>query len=105
MGVSGNGAIVNNSSNSPNQVLRNVTLTGNTTFGGSGGWDVHSSGNATSDATLNTSGNPWKLTKVGANTVTIFGAQVDNALGDLQFGARVIGGWEQPRGIEQRPFG
>lgn len=25
---------------------------------------------------------------------------VDSALGDLQFGARVLGGWEQPHGIE-----
>ncbi len=25
--------------------------------------------------------------------------EVDNSLGDLQFGARVLGGWEQPHGI------
>jgi hypothetical protein len=33
--------------------------------------------------------------------------EIDNALGDLQFGARVLGGWEQPHGIEltvSRPF-
>jgi hypothetical protein len=26
--------------------------------------------------------------------------EIDNALGDLQFGASVLGGWEQPHGIE-----
>src|SRR5207248_2288064 len=41
-GVAGNGAITSSGTNQT-KVLRNVTLTGNTTFGGSGDWDIHSS--------------------------------------------------------------
>ena len=89
-GVGGNGAIVNNSTNSPNQILRNVTLAGNTTFGGTSGWDIHSTGNAAFDATLSTSGNAYKLTKVGDNTVSVFGALVDNALGDIDVQAGTL---------------
>jgi autotransporter-associated beta strand protein len=89
-GVGSNGAIVNNSTNSPNQILRNVTLADDTTFGGYSDWDIHSSGNPTSDATLSTSGNAYKLTKLGTNTVTIFGAQVDNALGDIDVKAGTL---------------
>ncbi|HVM50059.1 MAG TPA: autotransporter-associated beta strand repeat-containing protein, partial [Candidatus Acidoferrum sp.] len=82
-GVGGNGAIVNNSTNSPNQILRNVTLSGPTTFGGYSDWDIHASANPAQDATLSTSGTAYNLTKVGTNTVTIFGAVVDGALGDI----------------------
>jgi autotransporter-associated beta strand protein len=89
-GVGGNGAIVNNSTNSPNQILRNVTLAGNTTFGGYSDWDIHSSANPASDATLSTMGNSYNLTKVGTNTLTIFGAQVDGALGDIGIQAGTI---------------
>ena len=86
-GVGGNGAIVNNSTNSPNQILRNVTLAGNTTFGGYSDWDIHSSGNPAQDAALSTSGNAFKVTKVGTNSVTIFGAVVDGSLGDIDIQA------------------
>ena len=82
-GVGDSGAIVNNSTNSPNMILRNVTLAGNTTFGGYSDWDIHASANPAADATLSTSGSSYNLTKVGTNTVTIFGAQVDGALGDI----------------------
>jgi autotransporter-associated beta strand protein len=82
-GVGGNGAIVNNSTNAPNMILRNVTLAGNTTFGGYYDWDIHSSANPAADATLSTGGNPYKLTKVNTNTLTLFGAVVDGALGDI----------------------
>ena len=86
-GVNGNGAIVNNSTNAPNQILRNVTLAGHTTFGGATNWDIHSSGNPVADATLSTAGSAYKLTKVGAGSVTIFGANVDGALGDIDIQA------------------
>ncbi|HZM03382.1 MAG TPA: autotransporter-associated beta strand repeat-containing protein, partial [Candidatus Saccharimonadales bacterium] len=82
-GVGGNGAIVNNGASNATQVLRVVTLAGNTTFGGSNGWGIHSSGNAASDASL-TSANPANLlTKVGTNTVTLFGVTVDNSVGNI----------------------
>ena len=89
-GVGGNGAIVNNSTNAATQILRNVTLTGNTTFGGFSDWDIHSSGNPVSDATLSTGGNNFKVTKVGTNTVTVFGAQVDGSLGDIDIQAGTL---------------
>jgi autotransporter-associated beta strand protein len=89
-GVSSSGAIVNNNTNSPNMMLRNVTLAGPTTFGGYYDWDIHSTANPAADATLSTSGNPYKLTKVGTNTVTLFGAQVDGALGDIDVQAGTL---------------
>jgi autotransporter-associated beta strand protein len=89
-GVGGNGAIVNNGTNSAAQTLRNVTLAANTTFGGFSDWDIHSSGNAVQDATLGTSGNGYKLTNVGTNTVTIFGAVVDPMLGDIDIQAGTV---------------
>ena len=81
-GVGGNGAIVNNSVNNATKALRTVTLTGNTTFGGYSDWDIHSSANGTSDASLS-GASLYKLTKTGTNTVTLFGAQVDSNLGDV----------------------
>jgi autotransporter-associated beta strand protein len=89
-GVAGNGAIVNNSTNAATQILRNVTLTGNTTFGGISDWDIHSSGNPASDAALSTGGSNFKVIKVGTNTVTIFGAQVDGSLGDVDIQAGTL---------------
>ena len=71
-------------------ILRNVTLAGNTTFGGYSDWDIHASGNPAQDATLSTSGNAYKLTKVGTNSVTIFGALVDSALGDIDIQAGTL---------------
>ncbi|HSU54986.1 MAG TPA: hypothetical protein VLT36_13085, partial [Candidatus Dormibacteraeota bacterium] len=85
-GVGGAGALVNNSTNSPTKVLRNVTLSDNTTFGGFSDWDIHSSANGASDANLSTG--PVKLTKAGTNTVTLFGVQVDGSLGDID----ILGG-------------
>ena len=89
-GVGGNGAIVNDSTNAPNMILRNVTLAGNTTFGGYSDWDIHSTANPAADATLSTSGSAYKLTKVGTNTVTLFGAVVDGALGDIDVQAGTL---------------
>jgi fibronectin-binding autotransporter adhesin len=89
-GVGGTGAIVNNATNNVTQALRVVTLTGSTTFGGFSDWDIHSSGNSTSDAALNTSDNTNKVTKVGTNTVTLFGVQVDSNLGDIDVQAGAL---------------
>ena len=85
-GQNSNGAIVNNSTNQT-RVLRNVSLAGATTFGGSADWDIHSTANGTSDATLSTGNNNFKLTKTGTNTVTLFGVQVDGSLGDIDIQA------------------
>lgn len=80
-GVDGNGAIVN-SAGGQNNALRFVTLAGDTTFGGSGRWDIRST-NAASPAALSTGGNGYSITKVGANQVSIVNAAVDPALGDI----------------------
>jgi fibronectin-binding autotransporter adhesin len=80
-GVGGLGAIVNNSGTGQNNALHDVLLVGDTTFGGVGRWDIRT--NATGAPNLNTGGNAYKITKLGANHVTLFGANVDPALGDI----------------------
>ena len=86
-GVGGNGALVDNSGNasflSP-QSLAYVTLAGNTTFGGSGRWDLRSAVTTTTNAALSTSGNPYKLTKMGTNQVSLVSVVVDPLLGDIE---------------------
>jgi autotransporter-associated beta strand protein len=77
-GVGNAGAIVN-SAGGQNNALRFVTLAGHTTFGGTGRWDIRSVGGAS----LNTGGQPYNLTKVGANQVSLVDVAVDPALGDI----------------------
>ncbi|HSY18041.1 MAG TPA: autotransporter-associated beta strand repeat-containing protein [Candidatus Acidoferrales bacterium] len=84
-GVGGNGALIS-STNDQTKVFHSVTLTGNTTFGGSANWDIrNSSGNvATADASLN---GAYNLTKVGTNTVSFRGVSIDSGLGDINIQA------------------
>lgn len=77
-GVFGGGAIVNNTATAQQNAVRIVTLVGDTTFGGNGRWDFRGAG-----AALSTGGNGYKITKVGANQVTLVGVAVDPALGDI----------------------
>ena len=63
-GVGGNGAIVNNGPDQ-NNALANVTLTADTTFGGTSRWDIRPVGAGTSTVT----GGGFNLNKTGANTV------------------------------------
>ena len=86
--ANGNGAIVNNNqtvSTTPQNALRFVTMTGDTTFGGSsaglansGRWDIRGTG-----AYLATGGNAYNITKVGNNHVSLVGVTVDAALADI----------------------
>lgn len=76
-GISNQGAIINSGATSQN-ALNSVTLAGNTTFGGTNRWDIRGT-----SAQLQTSGNPYSLTKVGANFIGIVGAMVDPALGNI----------------------
>jgi autotransporter-associated beta strand protein len=88
-GVGSNGAIVNNATNQT-KVLRVVTLSTNSTIGGSGDWDIRSSqaGSAVNgDGQLN---GTYNLTKVGTNTVTLFGVQVDPGLADMDVQAGTL---------------
>jgi len=90
-GVGGNGAIVSTTAILISGVsgigLNNVTMTGNTTFGGSGPWDTDPIRNfgawGISAGTLSTGGTNYSLTKVGLNQVSLNNSTVDAALGDI----------------------
>jgi autotransporter-associated beta strand protein len=78
-GVGGNGAIINTGI-AQNSALQSITLAGNTTFGGTTRWDLR----AGTASALNTGGNPFNITKVGANQVSLVSiTNVDGALGDI----------------------
>jgi autotransporter-associated beta strand protein len=64
-GVGGAGAIINNG---PQQTsaLKNVTLADDTTFGGTNRWDIRGG-----SATLQASGSPVNITKMGTNQVSL----------------------------------
>lgn len=84
LGADGNGAIVNTGADQQN-ALRYVTLTGDTTVGGVGRWDIRSpSSGDPSGARLSTGGAAYKLIKTNYNTVGLVGATVDPALGDVE---------------------
>ena len=85
-GVGGGGAIVNNSGSATfvAQNFTRLTLTGDTTIGGSGRLDLRANPTTVPGASLNTGGSPFKLTKAGANQFTIAGVIVDPALGDVE---------------------
>ena len=76
-GVGGNGAIINTGAEQQNALLH-IVLTGNTTFGGTGRWDIRGTG-----PTLDTGGNAYNLTKVGTNQFTLVGVSVDAALANI----------------------
>lgn len=90
-GVGGAGALVNNGADIYPAVAF-VTMTGNTVFGGSGRWDLRSSATGNPNlSSLLTGGQPYKLTKVGANPISIVGATVDPALGDVEIQGGTLG--------------
>lgn len=76
-GVDGLGAIVNSGAQDLNALL-NVTLAGDTTFGGTSRWDIRGTG-----AQLSTSGNAYNLTKTGPNFISLAGVSVDSALANI----------------------
>ena len=78
-GAGGLGAIVNNGGASQVNATRFVTLGTNATFGGFSRWDIR----AAPTATLDTGGNPYKLTKVGPNQFSLVSVTVDPMLGDI----------------------
>ncbi|MGN6367595.1 MAG: autotransporter-associated beta strand repeat-containing protein [Phycisphaerae bacterium] len=76
-GLSGNGAIISSGA-AQISALSNLTLTGDATLGGSARWDLRGAG-----ATLSTNGNPFNLTKTGANQISFVGAAIDPALANI----------------------
>jgi autotransporter-associated beta strand protein len=83
-GVDGKGAIIN-SNTQQSSSLRRVTLSGNTSFGGSNYWRIYGLGSS-----LSTNGNSYNLTKVGSNQILIFGT-VDAALADININEGFLG--------------
>ncbi|HEY5911811.1 MAG TPA: autotransporter-associated beta strand repeat-containing protein [Verrucomicrobiae bacterium] len=71
-GVGDAGAIINSGSDQIN-ALQTVTLTGDTTFGGTGRWDIRGTGSS-----LTTGGTPYTLTKTGSNQVSFVAVSVDS---------------------------
>jgi len=101
-GVGGNGAIISRGAQQT-YGLRTVTLAGDTTFGGVGPWnpnnnqnrwDIRAASNSsTNGCTLTTGGHPYKLTKTGANQISLVAVDVDPALGDIDIQQGLMG-WE-----------
>lgn len=76
-----NGGVIVNHGAQVTTALRNITLGGDATFGGTGRWDIRNSGGA---ASLLTGGQPFKITKTGTNQVSLVGVNpIDAALGDI----------------------
>ncbi len=76
-GLNNAGAIINNGA-SQTTALSNLTLTGDTTLGGSGRWDIRGT-----NATLSTGGSPFNLTKTGANQISFVATTIDPALANI----------------------
>jgi fibronectin-binding autotransporter adhesin len=91
-----NGGALFNSAGAQNNALRFVTLAGDTTFGGTGRWDIRSDNPATTPAAL--SANGYNLTKVGPSETWLVNVgqtglgQIDIVQGLLGLqGATVLG--------------
>ncbi len=101
-GVGVNGAIISGGGQQT-YALRNVTLAGDTTFGGVGPWnpsaninrwDIRAASNSsTNGCTLSTGGHPYKLTKTGGNQISLVAVNMDPALGDIDIQQGLMG-WE-----------
>ena len=90
-GVNGQGALVNfSAASSQINALHVITLTGDTTFGGTGPWTT-SGGNpgrwdirgTPTTAFLSTGGQPYNLIKNGSNEVRLAGITVDPVLANI----------------------
>ena len=88
-GPGGTGALVNSGADQIH-AFASLTLAGDTTFGGTGRWDLR--GSSTSPALLNLNGGGYNLTKVGSNEVALVYCSVDPTLGnvDVQQGELAI---------------
>jgi autotransporter-associated beta strand protein len=89
-GVGGLGAIVNSFSVPLSYNLSDITLSNDTTFGGMFHWTVGFNNFAT-PGSLSTEGNPYNLTKVGANQVSLRIVDVDPALAQIDIEEGVFG--------------
>ena len=93
-GVNSNGAIINGSGNAGFTVsnFKKVTMMGDTAIGGTGRLDFRTTDPTFgTEASLNTGGQPYKLTKLGANQLQLAGVQIDPALGDIEVQGGIFG--------------
>ncbi len=97
-GINGQGAIWSNSTQSQSNALQQVIMTGDAAFGGSGPWAESGANPGRWDirgtpatAVLSTGGQPYSLTKTGANEVRLAGITVDPALADIVVEAGTLG--------------
>jgi autotransporter-associated beta strand protein len=98
-GPDGSGAIVNSSASTAfvGANIGQVTLTGDTTIGGSGRLDYRASSATADDVALYCGGQPYTLTKAGTNLLQMAGVQVDPGLGDINIEAGTLGfQWYMP---------
>jgi fibronectin-binding autotransporter adhesin len=95
-GVGANGAIINNGATQQN-ALQNVTLTGDTTFGGTGRWDIRNPN--PSGASLSSSGSPYNITKVGTNQVWLVNVNVDTAISNIMVQSGLLGYQDSTSGL------
>ena len=78
-GFAGQGTVINSGA-AQNNGLQVLTMSGDATVGGVGRFDLRGT---PADTFLNTSGQPYKLTKVGPQQFSIVSATVDPAFGDV----------------------
>ena len=96
VGVSSNGAIVNNGAGPALPGLAYMTLTGDTTLGGLQSWDlgndvaIGSDTQPTNSSYLSTGGHPYNLTKVGTNFIGLVSSAVDPALANIDVKAGTL---------------
>jgi autotransporter-associated beta strand protein len=82
VGFNTNGAIINSGA-SQISALRQVTLAGDVTFGGTNRWDIRNTG-GTANLSTSPAGRAYKITKVGTNQVSLVAVSViEPALGDI----------------------
>ncbi|HWD19455.1 MAG TPA: autotransporter-associated beta strand repeat-containing protein [Verrucomicrobiae bacterium] len=86
-GVAGTGALVNNGG-TQFQAIRQLTLAGDASVGGSATWQINNGGGT---ASLSTGGNAFSITKVGGNQVSFAQlATVDSALADVDIKGGIL---------------
>jgi autotransporter-associated beta strand protein len=95
-GAANNGAIVNSGAVQQN-ALQNVTLTGDTTFGGSGRWDIRSSFQL--GASLSANGNPYNITKTGTNSIWLVNVSFDGAISNINVQSGLLGYQDSTSGL------
>ena len=91
-GVGGAGAIVSSGA-TQSDALRDLTMTGDTTLGGTGRWDFNNPSAVSTSPGLR--GNGFNLTKVGPNQISLYNANTngwfwDTALGNVEIQAGIL---------------